>query len=117
MHRPCRGFSSTSPVDKRWTVVWPALRAPGVAIRILRRRRFLWEGTAEDARLAAAIPGRSRGGCGSVEVAVDAGAVRPHVVHAVGGAGVGGFLGVAEHAVGAGWGGPQPGGEQPGVVG
>lgn len=80
MHRPCRGFSCTSPVDKRWTVVWPALLALGVAIRILRRRRFLWEGTAEDARLAAVIPGRSRGGCGSVEVAVDAGAVRPQVV-------------------------------------
>ncbi len=67
--------------------------------------------------LTAAVPGAARVVAGSVEVAVDAGAVCPRVVHAVGGAGVGGFLDVAEHAVGAGPGGPQPGGEQSGVVG
>lgn len=48
-------------------------------------------------RLTATVPGRGHGrAAGSVEVAVDAGAVRPHVFYAVGGASVGGFLGVVE---------------------
>src|SRR3954452_15436986 len=45
---------------------------------------------------AGSLAARRFGAAASVQVAVDAGAAGPDVVHAVGGAGVGGFLSVAE---------------------